>query len=286
MPQPKVILFDIGGVLVHSPIGAILRYEQSHGIPTGWINFAISRSGPNGAWQKIERGEIPMDNRFFSLFKQDLENPTLWRVFHEEQAKRKGTTVDEEAVRRGFEINSEEMFWTMMGEARQVDAAMGGAVKCLKNKYGDRFLVAALSNTSIFPQGHPFGMPYSRRMAGPEDNAGEDVHGLFDVFVSSAHVGMRKPEKDVYKLAVRWCSDAWRERAHKRQQNGDNSITESIEPGDFVFLDDIGANLKPAKDLGMQTIKVELGRTEDAVRELETLLGCQLLEKLARTTKL
>ena len=274
---PKVLLFDIGGVLVHSPIGAILRYERTHGIPSGWVNFAISRSGPNGAWQRIERGEVPMNARFFSHFKEDLQNPVLWRTFQEQQAAREGRPVDEEAVRRGIIVNAEEMFWTMMGEAREVDEIMGKAVKRLKSTYGDRFLLAALSNTSIFPPGHPFSMPNSRRMAGPEDAAPEDVQSLFDVYVSSAHVGMRKPEKAIYELAIKWCQEAWRERVKSKRRQGDMDIDESIGPQDFLFLDDIGANLRPARELGMQTIKVELGKTKDAVRQIEQATGTQLL---------
>lgn len=277
--RPKVLLFDIGGVLVHSPIGAILRYEHSHSIPAGWVNFAISRSGPHGAWQQIERGEIPMDHRFFAHFKRDLESPTLWRAFYEQQAKRCGQQVDEEVVRRGVNINAEEMYWMMMGEARTIDECMGRAVKRLREEHGETFLIAALSNTSIFPAGHPFSMPGSRRMAGAEDAADDEVRSMFDVFVSSAHVGMRKPEKEVYELAVRWCSDAWRDRAHEQRRRGNTDVSEEINPRDFVFLDDIGANLKPAKELGMHTIKVELGRTKDAVQELERATGCRLLDR-------
>ena len=38
--------------------------------------------------------------------------------------------------------------------------------------------------------------------------------------------------------------------------------------GDVLFLDDIGENCRMAREVGMRTIKVQLGRTEEAVREL------------------
>ena len=41
-----------------------------------------------------------------------------------------------------------------------------------------------------------------------------------------------------------------------------------------MFLDDIGANLKPARAMGMTTIKVD--EPAQALRELETVLGFAL----------
>lgn len=46
-------------------------------------------------------------------------------------------------------------------------------------KKSGKYILAALSNTVIFPEGHPFSNP-------PPD---KDIKRVFDVFVSSAHVG-------------------------------------------------------------------------------------------------
>lgn len=46
-----------------------------------------------------------------------------------------------------------------------------------------------------------------------------------------------------------------------------------------VFVDSVGANLKPASDLGMVTILVS--DTDTALRELERVTGVQLLETAA-----
>jgi epoxide hydrolase-like predicted phosphatase len=73
---------------------------------------------------------------------------------------------------------------------------------------------------------------------------------LFDVFLESSVVGMRKPDPRIYQLAC----------ARLR-----------IEPSRAVFLDDIGSNLKPARALGMATVKVV--EPEAALAELEGLLG-------------
>ena len=42
-------------------------------------------------------------------------------------------------------------------------------------------------------------------------------------------------------------------------------------PPEAVFLDDIGANLKPARAMGITTIKVD--DTAQALRDLEAVLG-------------
>jgi putative hydrolase of the HAD superfamily len=80
-----------------------------------------------------------------------------------------------------------------------------------------------------------------------------DVLGLFDVVIQSAVVGVRKPDPRFYLLACRELD---------------------IEPPAAVFLDDLGVNLKPARALGMQTIKVV--DPAEALVELETLVGIPL----------
>jgi putative hydrolase of the HAD superfamily len=47
-----------------------------------------------------------------------------------------------------------------------------------------------------------------------------------------------------------------------------------VAPPKAIYLDDLGINLKPAKAMGMTTIKVVTG--EDAISALETLLGTPL----------
>ena len=66
-----------------SPFQAIVDYENKHKIPSDWINFAIARSGPNGSWQRLERGEIKLDAEFFKGFNAQFQNQGLWREYHE-----------------------------------------------------------------------------------------------------------------------------------------------------------------------------------------------------------
>lgn len=80
-----------------------------------------------------------------------------------------------------------------------------------------------------------------------------DVMVMFDHVVESSKVGCRKPEPRFYEIACELVG---------------------VEPGECVFLDDLGVNLKPAKAMGMTTIKV--GAVEPAIAELEQVLGISL----------
>jgi putative hydrolase of the HAD superfamily len=77
--------------------------------------------------------------------------------------------------------------------------------------------------------------------------------GLFDLIIESSIVGLRKPDPRIYELVC--------ERL-------------DVEPTAAIFLDDLGVNLKPARAMGMTTIKVDDAR--DAIAELETALGFSL----------
>jgi putative hydrolase of the HAD superfamily len=86
-----------------------------------------------------------------------------------------------------------------------------------------------------------------------EDRKHRELAHHFDHFIESRAVGLRKPDPRIYHLAC--------ERL-------------GVAPELVVFLDDIGANLKAARALGMTTIKVE--DPETALAELEVLLEMSL----------
>ncbi len=84
-----------------------------------------------------------------------------------------------------------------------------------------------------------------------EGKQAEQVMRLFDHVIESSKAGIRKPEPEIYTMMA----DAL-----------------AVSPGECVFLDDLGINLKPAKALGMATIKVPFGDVSPAIKELMTLL--------------
>ena len=76
---------------------------------------------------------------------------------------------------------------------------------------------------------------------------------IFDHVIESSKVGIRKPEPGFYTLACE---------------------TAGVSADRVVFLDDLGINLKPARAMGMATIKVV--SADQALEELEGLLGISL----------
>lgn len=72
----------------------------------------------------------------------------------------------------------------------------------------------------------------------------------FDLVCQSSEMGTRKPEVEFYRSA---CALA------------------AVDPADAVFLDDLGVNLKPARAMGMRTIKVET--PERALEQLAAVTG-------------
>jgi putative hydrolase of the HAD superfamily len=90
-----------------------------------------------------------------------------------------------------------------------------------------------------------------------EDGAGESAYAPvlehFDVVVESSRAGMRKPDPDFYRTACELLE---------------------VDASQAVFLDDLGVNLKPARAMGMRTIKVV--DPDDAIRELEAVVGFSL----------
>jgi len=80
-----------------------------------------------------------------------------------------------------------------------------------------------------------------------------EVMVLFDHVIESAKIGLRKPDPRIYKMMVE---------------------TLKVDPRNCVYLDDLGVNLKPAREMGMTTIKVASGA--QAIAELEAATGLKL----------
>lgn len=80
-----------------------------------------------------------------------------------------------------------------------------------------------------------------------------EVMVLFDHVIESAKIGLRKPDPRIYQLMVE---------------------TLKVDPKNCVYLDDLGVNLKPAREMGMTTIKVTSGA--QAIAELEAATGVTL----------
>jgi putative hydrolase of the HAD superfamily len=78
-----------------------------------------------------------------------------------------------------------------------------------------------------------------------------EVMALFDHVIESARIGLRKPDPRIYAMMIEALG---------------------VDPNACVYLDDLGVNLKPARDMGMTTIKVIDARQAIADLEAATAL--------------
>jgi putative hydrolase of the HAD superfamily len=142
-----------------------------------------------------------------------------------------------EAQVAGHEIDGRAVLGLLAGTVRPE------MVEALRRCH-DRLKTALLTNNFVGPGGPP-----GTGGAGPMG----EVMGLFDVVVESSQVALRKPDPAIYRLV---CDEL------------------GVEPAEAVFLDDLGVNLKPARAMGMATIKV--GDPAAAIAELEAVVGFPL----------
>ena len=176
-------------------------------------------------------------------------------------------------------IDGEALFWSMMNASRHADPYIFPALERLSSQK-TRPITGALSNTVIFPPGHPWSrkeLSSSSTYPKVADAFLLNPKKYFDVYIASAEVGMRKPSREIYDLAIQRLDEF-------DKRKGGNGI----KPEDVVFLDDIGENLKTGRQVGMRTIRVQLGKTWRAVKELEGILGegVELMDEKIRRAKL
>jgi putative hydrolase of the HAD superfamily len=144
---------------------------------------------------------------------------------------------EREARQAGGELDARQVMALLSGEVRP---AMVEALRRCR----ERLKTALLTNN------------FAAAGSGANDAAagsGTDHSGilsLFDVVIESSKAGVRKPDPRFYTLAC----DAL-----------------GIRPHEAVFLDDLGINLKPAREIGMTTIKVT--DPDRALDELQDVVG-------------
>lgn len=83
----------------------------------------------------------------------------------------------------------------------------------------------------------------------------ERIFKSFDHVIESSKAGVRKPELRIYEMMCEALA---------------------VSPPECVFLDDLGINLKPAKAMGMRTIKVPMGDATPAIDELMSHLDLRM----------
>ena len=153
-------------------------------------------------------------------------NPTTnaWAQFESNQVSLEefDELFAKESKLAGHEIRGKEVISMLSGDLRP---KMVELLKLCKEQYK----VACITNNVKAGRGPG--------MSRDDDKASKvsKVMALFDDVVESSVEGIRKPNPEIYKLACQRIS---------------------VEPEKCLFIDDLGINLKPAKELGMKTIKV------------------------------
>ncbi len=169
-------------------------------------------------------------------------------------AKLERNEVDPDGFAQLFEAEAEALGYAVDG--RMVLSLLSGDVRPAMVEAIGRIKAAGLSVaclTNNFRSDPTGGVGQANLMAkGDQSNRAkvEAVKAMFDHVIESSVIGIRKPEPEFYRRALQ---------------------VVGVQATEAVFLDDLGINLKPARAMGLITIKVvdpaqaldELGRVLD-----------------------
>jgi putative hydrolase of the HAD superfamily len=204
-----------------------------------WDFGGVFSSSPFDAFARYEREHGLPDGllrRINSINPDDNAWAKLERA--EITAEAFDAAFDAEARALGHAVPGSDVLRLLFGEIRP---AMVEALRRCRQV----FRTACITNN--------FGDLGPGVVSADRERAWREVTGLFDFVLESSKVGVRKPEPAIYLMAC--------ERL-------------GISPSEAVYLDDLGINLKPAKALGMTTIKVT--DPDAAIAELERATGLVL----------
>ena len=208
-----------------------------------WDFGGVITSSPFEAFNKFEKeNNLPLD----FLRKVNSTNPddNAWAKLERSEVNLDEFDLlfEEESNELGHAIKGKEVIALLQGQIRP---EMVNALQKIKGK----LIQACLTNNIQSLKKETF-QENNVSVSGKH----EEIMKLFDFVIESSKVNLRKPDPAFYKLA---CEKA------------------EIEPFEAVFLDDLGINLKPAKILGMKTIKVI--DSIDALQELQKLIPIEVI---------
>jgi putative hydrolase of the HAD superfamily len=196
-----------------------------------WDFGGVITSSPFDAFNEFEEvNGLPKD----IIRTINSENPDInaWAQFESNSI-----TIDQfddlflkEAKTKGFDIKGRDIIKLLKGSIRE---NMVSFLRELKSN----FKLGCITNNV---------KPSSEENT---DNETKEAMSIFDHVIESSIVGIRKPNPEIYMMSC----DAL-----------------NVSPDQCIYLDDLGINLKPARELGMTTIKVI--QPEDAIQEVRNLL--------------
>ena len=201
-----------------------------------WDFGGVITSSPFEAFNKFEiENDLPEN----FLRKVNSTNPqnNAWALL--EQSKINQMEFNElffkESSELGYGVEGLKVLNLLEGDLR---LGMVDIIKTLKKM---KFTQACLTNNFI---------PDNENQPDMIDlNKKAEIFNLFDFIFESKEIGLRKPDQAFYDYVLKEVG---------------------ISPKKIIFLDDLGINLKPAKAMGMTTIKVI--SESQARADLETIL--------------
>jgi putative hydrolase of the HAD superfamily len=203
-----------------------------------WDFGGVLTSSPFEAFARFEaeRG-LPADIIRRTNTANHLEN--AWAKF--ERAEVDIQTFDKlfaaESLALGAEVRGRDVLPLLAGDLRP---EMVEALRRIKSKFKTGCITNNLPANAI-------------GSAGGRTLYIAEVMALFDHIIESAKIGLRKPDPQIYRMMVEALA---------------------VDPKRCIYLDDLGINLKPAREMGMTTIKVR--DAGQALNELEAAIGLPL----------
>ncbi len=206
-----------------------------------WDFGGVLTSSPFEAFNRYEAAHgLPAD--FIRRVNATDPDDNAWARF--ESAGIDGAAFDAlfaaESEKLGHRVRGADVLKLLSGDIRPNMAAALEACRA-------RFKVGCITNN--VKTGSGAGMAGSMEKA----DAVASIMARFHHVIESSKAGMRKPDPRIYALMCEALD---------------------VDPRACIYLDDLGINLKPARAMGMATIKVE--SEAQALRELSALTGVDL----------
>jgi putative hydrolase of the HAD superfamily len=206
-----------------------------------WDFGGVILSSPFDAFNRYE-AEAGLPKDFLRSLNARNPDTNAWAKMERSEVSLQGFVdlFEEEALLQGHRVDGWKILQALSGDIRP---QMVEALRRCKAA----FRVACITNNMKAGEGP--GMARSPEKA----RAVAEILSLFEHVVESSKVGLRKPDPRIYQHACDLLG---------------------VPPDRCVYLDDLGINLKPARALGMRTIKVV--DPDVAIDELQAMVGIPL----------
>jgi len=232
----STVIFDFGGVISSPLFVGIGAFEEAEGYPKGSLlqllfgethyigveGRAVAAAIADDPDAAEAAGAVDDEPDWHLLEKGQIDVATYFARLAERAPAILGTEIDMESYGRFWRSTAPGVHWMVVHKIRELKGR-GLRLGLLTNnvkEFGDHW-------RTMFP-----------------------LEELFEEVVDSSHVGMRKPEREIYALT---CSRM------------------GVEPGEAVFIDDNLDNVEAARAYGMEA--VHFGENPwDALAEIEAIL--------------